>query len=61
MEETKDEVRLTRRGLHRSNMISMFFYSDSTKKKLVDHLYTAHAPQMQALRSVGLTEQHNLR
>lgn len=61
MEEVGDEIRLTRRGLHRSNMISMFFYSDRVKQKLVDHLYTAHAPQMQALRSVGLTEQHNLR
>ena len=61
MEESDEEVRLTRRGLHRSNMISMFFYSDEIKQKLVDHLYTAHAPQMQALRSVGLTEQHNLR
>ncbi len=61
MEETKDELRLTKRGLHRSNMISMFFYCDDVKKKLVDHLYVAHAPQMQALRSVGLTEQRNLR
>lgn len=61
MEETADEIRLTKRGLHRSNMISMFFYSDNVKKKLVDHLYTAHAPQMQALRSVGLTEQQNLK
>lgn len=61
MEETADELRLTKRGLHRSNMISMFFYCDDIKKKLVDHLYVAHAPQMQALRSVGLTEQRNLR
>lgn len=61
MEETDEEIRLTRRGLHRANMISMFLYSDEVKQKLVDHLYTAHAPQMQALRSVGLTEQCNLR
>jgi oxygen-independent coproporphyrinogen-3 oxidase len=61
MEETAEEIRLTKRGLHRSNMISMFFYCDDIKKKLVDHLYVAHAPQMQALRSVGLTEQRNLR
>jgi len=61
MEETKEELRLTKRGLHRSNMISMFFYCDDVKKKLVDHLYVAHVPQMQALRSVGLTEQRNLR
>jgi oxygen-independent coproporphyrinogen-3 oxidase len=61
MEETSEEIRLTKRGLHRSNMISMFFYCDDIKKKLVDHLYVAHAPQMQALRSVGLTEQRNLR
>ena len=61
MEETPEELRLTKRGLHRSNMISMFFYCDDIKKKLVDHLYVAHAPQMQALRSVGLTEQRYLR
>ena len=61
MEETPEEIRLTKRGLHRSNMISMFFYCDDIKKKLVEHLYVAHAPQMQALRSVGLTEQRNLR
>jgi oxygen-independent coproporphyrinogen-3 oxidase len=60
MEETPDSVHLTRAGLHRSNMISMFFYSDAIKQKLVDHLFTAHAPQMRALRSVGLTEDVNL-
>jgi oxygen-independent coproporphyrinogen-3 oxidase len=60
LEETADSVHLTRDGLHRSNMISMFFYSDPIKQKLVDHLYTMHAPQMRALRSVGLTEDGNL-
>ena len=60
MEETDEEIRLTRRGLHRSNMISMFFFSDEIKKQLADNLYLADVPQMQALLSVGLTEQHNL-
>lgn len=60
LETAGEALQLTPRGRDYGNLISMYYFSDARKQALAAHPGVQQIRQLQALRTVGLTEDANL-